>query len=720
MHKLIYQLFANRFILAGILIVPMLGVLSPRAVFAICTPTYTRETFRKVFRSNKVFFEALGDINGDGKLDAYGMELQPNNKFRNIVYVLNDGAGGFGDPVVINTSFNISTDRGVYLDHAYNSINIGSMNGDGTVDFVVRSEGSQSTTFYTLLSGAGGTYTESAPFVTGIHRYLVSTADLNGDNLGDLVINDIASFDPFGPGGATINALFFNIGNGDGTYGAHQPAGGLRELVSPVVGDLNADGKNDIAFSYWGSNSGHSTWNLRVLVNNGGAVFTQRPVLEDINLWLSGIADLNGDGRKDLFGGAILVNDGMANFTRTALPQTPAPTFPTGFINNKAKTHSTDFDGDGHKDILITINGQQSVDGMIKRYHDVYLNNGVTSISKAIINRPYLGLPADMNGDGKDEEVIFVNSTQGAPLMSPSNESAIIVRENVCKAPAQRGQNNLIDFGGDGISDIATWSPDSGQWHYLSNLEENSFRWGAAILGDIPIPGDYDGDGRTDAAVFRNTTGDWWILRSSDGAYTATHWGATGDIPIPGDYNGDGKADIAVFRPSDGNWYIWYTDTSEFKFLHFGKIGDIPIPRDFDGDGRDNIAVFRPESGDWFYLTSNFENFVGIHWGMTGDIPIPGDYDIDGKADIAVFRPGTASWYVFRSFDNSMAYAQYGQNGDVPMLVDSDGDGVMELSTYRTRTALPSEWYSSAQPLGKWGSYGSQTDRGLRRLLSNQ
>jgi hypothetical protein len=105
---------------------------------------------------------------------------------------------------------------------------------------------------------------------------------------------------------------------------------------------------------------------------------------------------------------------------------------------------------------------------------------------------------------------------------------------------------------------------------------------------------------------------------------------------------------------------------------------------------------------------------------MMGDIPIPGDYDTDGKADIAVFRPSSAAWYVFRSFDSGMGYAQYGENGDLPMLVDSDGDGVMEIALYRKRQALPSEWYSAVQPSGKWGFYGSQTDIGLRRLLSNE
>lgn len=687
-------------------------------VSAQCTPTFSQETFRKVYRSNRIFFEGLADINGDGKQDAYGYELQPDNSYRNIVYVLNNGTGGFGDPVVINTSFTISQDRGTYLDHTYNSVNAGNLNNDGKLDFVVRSAGPDST-FYTLLSGGGG-YTQSAPGTMGVHRYVIDIADLNGDSVGDILINDIPSFDPFNSPGQTINGVYYRLGNGDGTFGGSNPAlGGIRELVSPVVGDLNNDGKTDVAYSYWGAlQGGPSAYHVKVLINNGNAVFTERPGVPHANVWLSGIADVNSDGRKDLTGGAVFLNDGKGNFTQTLLPSTPQPNFPTGFINNKGRSYVMDYNGDGNKDVIITVNGQQNAGALIKRYHDVYLNHGANNITKAIIERPFLGLPADMNGDVKDEEIIFVNSTTGSQLMSATNEAAIIVRENVCTAPPVRGQNSLIDFGGDGISDIVMWRPADGQWHYLSNLAENTFTWGRAAAGDIPIPGDYDGDSKTDAAVFREPTGDWWISPSSGGSFTVTHFGLAGDIPIPGDYDGDGKADIAVFRPSEGIWYISYSGSGEFRALKFGRGGDIPIPRDYDGDGKDNIAIFRPENGDWYYLTSNLENYVGVHWGRAGDIPIPGDYDMDGKADIAVYRPGAQDWYILRSFDGALSYVHFGSGTDVPMLVDSDGDGVLEISTFRP-AASTGMWYASSQPLFGWGNYGENDEKPLRRLLPN-
>jgi FG-GAP-like repeat len=734
MRKLNFHHIVRLLFKAGILPVVVLCGFLLQQVHAGCTPIYYRDMSRKVYRSNKIFFEGLADINGDGKPDAYGYELQSNGAYRNIVYVLNNGKGGFGDPIIINTSFNISTkdgeDRGVHLDHTYNSVTVGDLNNDGKLDFIVRGTFGDSEPekriFHAISSSPGGAYAETGSWTGFWYDHISDIADLNGDDRGDVIIN---WFQAFWPGnGPTTNAIYFRLANGDGSFASQLPLGGLRELISPVVDDFDGDGKVDIAYTYWGALPGEgSAYHLRVLINNGSAVFSDRPLLPHVDAFTAGKTDLNGDGKKDLYGGALFVNDGSGRFTRSSLPTNPDPDFPTGFINNKGQSHLMDYDGDGNQDIVITVNAQQSAQGMIKRYHDVYFNDGLGNITKAIIKRPFIGTPADINGDGKDEEVIFVNSnptTQpqfGAPYLrvSPTNETAIIVRENVCTQPPVKGQNKLVDFGGDGISDIALWKPGTGDWRYITNLYENTVAWGKGAMGDIPIPGDYDGDGRTDHAVFRNGTGDWWTLRSSDNTFTAMHFGLAGDIPIPGDYNNDGKADVAVFRPSNGDWYIAYTGTDQFTFLHFGATGDIPIPGDFDGDGSDNIAVYRPSSGEWFYLTSTFDNYVGLRWGMTGDIPIPGDYDMDGKADLAVFRPNGHQWFIFRSSDNSMSYVKFGEDGDTPMLVDTDGDGVMELSTYRTHSSTPTDWLSSNQPSFAWGSYGTSDERPLRRLLPN-
>lgn len=697
-------------------LVSILGVFQATTEGGCGFPAFSQDNPRQVYRNNKMFIEGLADFTGDGKPDAYGYELQADNNYRNLVILPNNGSGGFGAPIIINTTLPINSAGGTYQKVKYGAIAIGDLNGDGKKDFVIRAASSPQA-FFTLLSGKGSSYTQSNPTVVTNDEFVVSTADLNSDGRGDIVTNIVPRFENTGGWGS----VSYRLGNADGTFGAAVLLSGSNiESISPVVGDFNNDGKSDIAYKYYGNPNGY---HLKTLMNLGGGLFSDDPAQMDIGMEISGTADLNNDGKLDIWGDGVLLNNGAGFFTVKAFPIPGGlPPYPYPLLNYYGRNVLMDYDGDGDKDIVTSFEGLSNsspvAEAIIRKYYKVYINDGAFNFTRTDIARPFLGLALDMDADNKDDQVIFVNSSNGLPRFSGSNETAVIVRENVCD-PVVQGQNKLLDFGGDGVSDTAVWRPSDGRWRFISNVVENSFNWGGASFGDIPAPGDFDGDGKTDAAVFRNPSGDWYVLRSSDGTVIATHFGATDDIPVPADYNGDGKADIAVFRPSVGDWYIWYTDTSQFTFLHFGANGDVPLPADFDGDGKDNIAVFRTSSSDWFYLTSNFDNYTGLHWGATGDVPVPADFDMDGKADIAVFRPSDGNWYVFRSFDLGFDFFHFGQTGDKPMMVDSDGDGVLEISASRQAPQGGILWLVSSQPLATWTTFGASNERSLRLRLAN-
>jgi hypothetical protein len=217
---------------------------------------------------------AVGDFNGDGKLD-----LAVANGFDNTVSILlGNGNGSFtpapGSPVTVGSE--------------PSSVAAGDFNKDGKLDLAVAnmSDG----TISVLLGNGNGTFAPApgSPAFVGVDPNDVTVGDLNGDGKLDLAVANYA--------GADVSVL---LGNGAGSFtpapGSPIPVGGGPTSV--IIGDFNGDGRPDLAVT----NSYES--NLTVLLGNGVGGFAPAggsPIVvgDDPNAVAS--ADFNGDGKPDL------------------------------------------------------------------------------------------------------------------------------------------------------------------------------------------------------------------------------------------------------------------------------------------------------------------------------------------------------------------------------------------------------------------------------------
>ena len=222
---------------------------------------------------------ALGDLNGDGKLDvvaAHGAfdDDPPELRRLRLVSVLYGRGNGRLGPSHEYEIANTGDTGGAW------SIAVGDVTGDGKPDVVTGNLDAKSVSV--LVNSGTGTLEAPVNYALGREPWDVAVDDLNGD--GKL---DIATGNP--------NTVSILLNAGDGTFRAvHEyPAG--RGSWAFAVGDLNGDGRPDIATANRTRNS------TTILVNRGdGSLSAPIDYRTGPGPASVAIGDINGDGKADV------------------------------------------------------------------------------------------------------------------------------------------------------------------------------------------------------------------------------------------------------------------------------------------------------------------------------------------------------------------------------------------------------------------------------------
>jgi hypothetical protein len=389
---------------------------------------------------------AIGDLNGDGKLDLVGAngsdDSSPAN-LRSVSVLLNTGRGSFGSPRVYATGEPRDTD-GAW------SVAIGDLNGDGKPDLATANPGGRSVSV--LLNAGDGSFAPSVSYSIRRHPWDVAIADLNGDGQRDVVTAN--------PN--TVSVLL-NIGEATFADAVEYPTGRPTDNWALAVADLNGDGRPDIL------TANHRRSTVSVLINRGEAFKPFHDYVTGPGPRAIAVRDLNHDGKPDVVtanGSSDHTNCGWFDSVSVLKGRGDGSFRPKRNFSARYCEATLGIAREFGSVVIADLNGDRKPDvatanaGALARIVSVFSNSGDGTLLPGVdfghsnFNiRWQIGLGAraiaagDLNGDGKAELVtpsaglsVFVNRPGLCTVQEVRGKTVRAAREALARANCRVGR----------------------------------------------------------------------------------------------------------------------------------------------------------------------------------------------------------------------------------------------------------------------------------------